>query len=100
MDATIVAMNAKNLRIFYENPFLVKFFAYGLRRPFGDSPRALPGGQRSTLHRGGRYHAVGEIAPDGRGHYGDRWGTGNRSIFEPLFQSHFPFDDPIPRSVR
>ena len=27
LDATMVAMNAKILRIFYENPFLVKIFA-------------------------------------------------------------------------
>ena len=54
MDATIVAGIAKILRIFYENPFLVKIFAAGLRRPFGDPPGALPGGQRSTLHRNGR----------------------------------------------
>ena len=54
MDATMVAMNAKILRIFYENPFLEKFLRSGLRRPFGDPPGALPGGQRGTLHRGWR----------------------------------------------
>ena len=27
----------------------------------GGSPRALPGGQRGTLHRSGHYRAVGEI---------------------------------------
>ena len=32
----------------------------------GGPSGTLPGGQRNTLHRGGRSHAIGEIAPDGR----------------------------------
>ena len=42
----------------------------------GGSPRALPGGQRSTLHRDGRFHAVGEIVPVVRR---------QAVFFEPLF---------------
>ena len=73
LDATVAAGIAKILRIFCENPFLVKFFATALRGLSEGSPRALPGGQRGTLHRDGHYRAVREIAaPVGRLTCGDR----------------------------
>ena len=74
MDATTAAMDAKILRIFCENPFLVKIFAIwppGALRGLSEGPPG--GGNARAFHPRGRYHAVGEIAPDGRWSRGDRW---------------------------
>ena len=58
----------------------------------GGSPRALPGGQRSTLHRDGRSHAVSELAPDGRSDYGDRCNESPRipKISQKRYNASFP----------
>ena len=59
MDATPAAMNAKNLRIFCENPYTEKFFAYcppGALRGLSEGPpgggtrgRSIPDGVNTPL---------------------------------------------------
>ena len=64
MDATTAAMKRKNFADFLRKSFFSKNFCV---LASGGPPGALPGGQRGTLHRDWRYHAVSEgIASDGR----------------------------------